>query len=80
MSSIVDRRSGGQPQSCRNCAYRRTGHDDWYECHRHAPQLSVERECDDRAIKPVSRWPNVSLSDWCGDYNALGTKKSEVGQ
>jgi len=64
-------------QSCRNCAYLAEG---WRfpECHRHAPQLSIERACDDPAIETISRWPNVSLSDWCGDYATK--KKARVKQ
>lgn len=80
MSLLADRPSGGQPKACHDCAYLRTGHDGWFECHRHAPQLSIERACDDTAIKPVSRWPNVSSRDWCGEFAASGSRKSGVSR
>ena len=67
-------------QECRNCAYRRTGDDGLYECRRHAPQISIRRECDDTAIKPVSGWPNVSLYEWCGDYAISSKRKSGVSR
>lgn len=74
MSSLQKDRDTAGVQSCRNCAYLAKG---WRfpECHRHAPQLSIERACDDTAIETVSRWPNVSLSDWCGEFAAAKKRR-----
>ena len=68
MTSTVQRHTGGQNQSCGNCAYLRLGDDHWFECHRREPQISIRRECDDEAIKPVTLWPRVSKQHWCGEF------------
>lgn len=61
-------------KECRNCAY--LGDDGRiYECRRHPPQVSIKQEYDTTAIEPVSRWPNVSLYQWCGHYVASGKEK-----
>ena len=55
-------------ERCGTCLYIRVGRQDWHECHRKEPQVSIFKECDDEAIKPVAIWPSVGSSDWCGQY------------
>ncbi len=61
-------RNPSRGERCETCRYLKTGQRGWYECHRNEPRISISRECDDEAINPVSIWPNVSTSDWCGEY------------
>ena len=75
MPSGYQRRRELPKECCGNCLYMRTGYDDWFECHRSAPQLSIRRECDDPEIKTISKWPNVSTTNWCGDYVEKGKSR-----
>ena len=68
---MINRQSLNEPkrkERCETCRYQMVGQQRWYECHRKEPQISITKECDDEAIKPVSIWPTVSLNDWCGEY------------
>lgn len=55
-------------ERCETCRYLMVGQQGWYECHRHQPRITISKECDDEAIKPITMWPIVNLSDWCGEY------------
>lgn len=46
---------------CENCKFWRAYSGDDYrgECRRHSPIISD---------KGISRWPLVTTSDWCGDF------------
>lgn len=57
---------------CATCRYLMAGREGWYECRRREPQISIQRECDDEAINPVTLWPRVSKDDWCGEYAPKG--------
>lgn len=58
-----------ETKSCRSCIYMRAGQRGWPECHRREPQISIKKECDDEAINPITMWPYVSATDWCGEYS-----------
>lgn len=53
---------------CETCFYLRTGWDDYFQCHRNEPQVTIRKECDDEAIVPVTIWPSVTAKDWAGQY------------
>jgi len=53
---------------CEICFYVRTDWDNYYQCCRNEPQVTIRRECDDEAIIPVAIWPSVTATDWCGQY------------
>ncbi|MEY3658591.1 MAG: hypothetical protein RL425_1352 [Pseudomonadota bacterium] len=55
-------------ERCETCCYLQPGRQGWYECHRNEPQVSVFKECDDEAIKPIAIWPSVATTDWCGQF------------
>ena len=55
-------------ERCGTCHFLVVGQREFYECHRKGPQISIKKECDDEGINPISIWPNVMISNWCGEY------------
>jgi hypothetical protein len=55
---------------CKTCAFF---NDQGSECRRYAPQ---PHETDRGDMK--ASWPNVSASDWCGEYKPDEDKASRV--
>jgi hypothetical protein len=56
---------------CFTCRFR-GGVGQYYDCRRHAP-ITFEL----RGGVKDARWPQVTWSDWCGDYEPIPVAPSE---
>lgn len=57
---------------CKNCRFvMRRG--DYYFCHRFPPEYAEEYDRDTARMDPLTVWPVVDGSDWCGEHKPILT-------
>lgn len=68
----------GKPanESCASCHFGLPAGDTVQACHRNAPRpvQTLTAEPANGRTKAELRWPAVSASDWCGEYQANRAK------